>query len=371
MIQTCEANEETVRERDAEIEMLKMKFDDAEDEISMLEATIADLESKQVEMDNMKATLAKFEGNEKGLAEKIAQNEESLIVLRKELNEAKKAKEEAENTLSSLETSNKVLQEKLDGALMSVDESMKCYEELHVDHRDLRSRYEKLEEKYRRVEAERSDLENSVTDVTREKENLINNKKSLEAESERLAANLSALEETMSKLMEENESLTVTKNELLENKVSLDGDNERLSNELVGMKAAISTLTKDKAILNSQIDENEQEISSKDQEILSMQEQLNKIISERKLKDEEVRSARADNRQASQRLDDLVSYTERLKKEQVEMEQSHRHELEQQMTSMNEVIQSLQSQVKSIESEKEENRKMYEKDIELQQKVRA
>jgi len=368
LVQTCEANEETVRERDAEIEMLKMKFDDAEDEISMLEATIADLESKQVEMDNMKATLTKFESNEKGLAETIAQNEESLSVLRKELNKEKKAKEEAENTLSSLETSNEVLQEKLDGALMSVDESMKCYEELHVDHKDLRSKYVKLEEKYRRVEAEKSDLENSVTEVSREKENLISNKKSLEAEYERIAENISALEETVSKLMEENESLTVTRNELLENKVSLEDDNERLSNELVGMKGAISTLTKEKAILESQIDENEQEVSSKDQEILSMEEQLNKIISECKLKDEEIRSARADNRQASQRLDDLVSYTERLKKEQVEMEQTHRRELDQQMTSMNEVIQSLQSQVKSVESEKEENRKMYEKDIELQQK---
>jgi len=368
LVQTCEANEETVRERDAEIEMLKMKFDDAEDEISMLEATIADLESKQVEMDNVKATLTKLESNEKGLAETIAQNEESLSVLRKELNKEKKAKEEAENTLSSLETSNEVLQEKLDGALMSVDESMKCYEELHVDHKDLRSKYVKLEDKYRRVEAEKSDLENSVTEVSREKENLISNKKSLEAEYERIAENISALEETVSKLMEENDSLTVTRNELLENKVSLEDDNERLSNELVGVKAAISTLTKEKASLESQIDENEQEVSSKDQEILSMEEQLNKIISECKLKDEEIRSARADNRQASQRLDDLVSYTERLKKEQVEMEQTHRRELDQQMTSMNEVIQSLQSQVKSVESEKEENRKMYEKDIELQQK---
>ncbi len=65
----------------------------------------------------------------------------------------------------------------------------------------------------------------------------------------------------------------------------------------------------------------------------------------------------------------MLVYTQKLKVEQEERELSLRSNMDSQMLSLNEVIQSLQRQVKSIESEKEDNSTAYERDISLQQAV--
>jgi uncharacterized protein (DUF342 family) len=65
----------------------------------------------------------------------------------------------------------------------------------------------------------------------------------------------------------------------------------------------------------------------------------------------------------------MLAYCEKLKKVNQEQATKLKKDLEEQTTSLNEVIQSLSNQIKSIEAEKEQNRTMYETDIELQQSV--
>ena len=83
----------------------------------------------------------------------------------------------------------------------------------------------------------------------------------------------------------------------------------------------------------------------------------------------------------------MISYTEKLKirhdeataalqkelddvkKEREETMSSLKNQIDGQMSSMKEVIQSLQGQLQLLEAEKEDNKRMHEKDISLQQSV--
>ena len=73
--------------------------------------------------------------------------------------------------------------------------------------------------------------------------------------------------------------------------------------------------------------------------------------------------------EATKRLDDMLVRVQVLKADHEERELSLRSSADSQMKNMNEVIISLQGQVKAIESEKEINETMYKNDISLQQEV--
>jgi superfamily II RNA helicase len=93
------------------------------------------------------------------------------------------------------------------------------------------------------------------------------------------------------------------------------------------------------------------------------------VEAELRTKKDETKAALDESRKANQRLDEMLAYCEKLKKVNQEQATKLKKDLEEQTTSLNEVIQSLSNQIKSIEAEKEQNRTMYETDIELQQSV--
>lgn len=149
------------------------------------------------------------------------------------------------------------------------------------------------------------------------------------------------------------------------------------------------------------VDETQVELKRANTKIDSQEKQLERLNREIALAEEAHRKAvlaagetEQDLLKATARLDEMITYSQKLKADSEETIASLKQELKENMsiheivkadyeesssslkqkmemeiTSLNEVIQSLQRQVKSVESDKEENRRMYEKDISLQQAV--
>lgn len=153
---------------------------------------------------------------------------------------------------------------------------------------------------------------------------------------------------------------------------SLKEEKEMALEKNVELAANIATLTAENGSLLVQIEDQTKAARKGDDlenHIRSLREEV-RLAEEAKQK----ASNAADETQhelmkATKRLDDMLVYTQKLKAEHEERELSLKSNMDTQMLSMNEVMQSLQRQLKSIELEKEENTTMYKNDISLQQEV--
>ncbi|KAL3789083.1 hypothetical protein ACHAW5_009822 [Stephanodiscus triporus] len=151
---------------------------------------------------------------------------------------------------------------------------------------------------------------------------------------------------------------------------SLKEEKEMALEKNVELAANIATLTAENGSLLVQIEDQTKAARKAD----DLENLIKSLREEVRLAEEAKQKASnaADETQhelmkANKRHDDMVVYTQKLKAEHEERELSLKSNMDTQMLSMNEVMQSLQRQLKSIELEKEENTTMYKNDISLQQ----
>jgi chromosome segregation ATPase len=309
LVDTCENNA-------SEVDRLQKKLNESRDTISLLEIQITEMKSqnKQVmdQLDEKMSVEIDLAKARKQLVEAEAV-EKSLAKLQQQHESLMESFDEIKNinldlakTLEETESSKQELKNKLHETLVTVDNNLKAYNDLRADH-------DKLQKECDMLKGDATSLHSLVSSLTCEKEKLMNDidnvegsKSSLEQEVGKYKEHQSSLEELITSLREELETKT-------ENIQSLQNDK-----------------------------------SSKQQQIDALQEQ-SKI--------------------ANGHLDEMVTYCDKLKTDFASTSASLRKEIDKQAESMKDVINALKNQLLASENEKEENRKMYESDIELQQSV--
>jgi chromosome segregation ATPase len=337
LVDTCESNANALREKSDEIDALKKKLSESNESISLLETQILELTNKnreviqqldqkmalEIDLENVRMQLDDARSAESALSElkhEYVSLVESHDALKQQTHDVSKALKEAEMSKHELKS-------KLHETLLSIEENMKAYNSLRAGHNTLQQECQVLRD-------DSSSLHVLVSNLTSEKEQLMNKidkqaeqyqmlctvKSSLEQELEKSKSHQSSLEHLLSKVRDEKENLLV---------------------ELEANKENIWSMKKEMSSMAS-------EISSKQQQIDSLQEQT---------------------KTANRHLDEMVTYCDKLKSEFAGTSSALRNELEEQAESMKGIINSLKNQLHLTESEKEENRKIYEKDIELQQTV--
>jgi chromosome segregation ATPase len=178
-------------------------------------------------------------------------------------------------------------------------------------------------------------------------------------------------------------SLKADKETALEKNAELTADIATLRAENGALVVQKEKETKTLDLIKNQLESVHKEVRAADEDRIKASRKAGDLENHIRSLREEIRLAEEANQKASlaadatqndlmkatKRLDDMLVYTQKLKADHEERELFLKSNMDSQMLSMNEVIQSLQRQVKSIESEKEENRTMYKNDISLQQEV--
>ena len=370
---SCEASEVALRKKHEECEAAQAALETAKTELMRLRSELAnaegyDQETSQVISDlrvelsqketDRKALETKLEGAMLKLDRKIENHEEhekSIHKLHGALNllESEKAEleiaiaEDAQNHQAEVEE----LQSKLKGVMQSLEENMELYEQL-------RSECEAIKE---------------------EKENALEENTELSAKVSSLAKSNAEMSVDFAKLKEEKEAV-LEKNDELTGKVSvLTGENETFKAQIERQQSSAGFIENQLGSIREEVSAAEEARQKSAKEAEAAKEELRKTTS--KLDDLTATNTRQENHINSLHEEMRVTEEARLQVQEdlktatTELENlradhlSLKHDMNEQATSMNEVIQSLQSQVKSIESAKEENRQMYERDISLQQAV--
>jgi chromosome segregation ATPase len=236
------------------------------------------------------------------------------------------------------------------------------YEQLRADCTSLKADKETALEKNSELTAEVQELQNKLDgaiitnkESTQLYEHLRADCTSLKADKETALKKNAELATNIDTLRAENGALVVQKEKQTK---SLDS----IKNQLESVRKEFRAADEDRIRVSRKAGDLENYIRSLREEIWLAEEAKQKA------------SIAADATQndlmnATKRLDDMLVYTQKLKADHAERELFLKSDMDSQMMSMSEVIQSLQRQVKSIESEKEENRNMYKNDISLQQEV--
>lgn len=356
LVDTCDSNANAISEKTEEIESLKDKLRAAEESISTLEerveqltsdkegaddAVVEELKSElEIAKETSSASEAALDELKRELAaavETLSRRETAMEELKVELATAKETqtilasleehhsslvesgkaleaeKHQLAESLAKAKESRKEVEEKLQTAMITVDESMKAYEELRTIHESLQK--------------ECSLLKADVSKLTSEKDTLSGQTKDQAEQYGKLRDDYFALEKQCNSVAEERSSLESLVAKLTDEKENLEAQSEQHKTAALVVEAELRT------------------------------------------KKDETKAALDESRKANQRLDEMLAYCEKLKKVNQEQATKLKKDLEEQTTSLNEVIQSLSNQIKSIEAEKEQNRTMYETDIELQQSV--
>lgn len=292
-----------------EVNRLQKRLNESRETISLLEIQVTELRSQSKQLTDQ-------------LDEKTSV-EVDLAKARKQLVEA----EAAEKSLAKLQQQHESLMESFDEIKQTNLDLAKTLEETESSKKELKDKlhetlvvvdnnlkaYSDLQKECEVLKGDSASLHSLVSNLTSEKEKLMN-------DIDNLGGSKSLLEQEIGKYKEHQSSLEI----LISN----------LRDELEQNKEKILSLKNDN--------------SSKQQKIDALQEQ-SKI--------------------ANGHLDEMVTYCDKLKTDFASTSASLRREIDEQAESMKDVINALKKQLLATETEKEENRKMYEKDIELQQSV--
>ncbi|KAL3793055.1 hypothetical protein HJC23_003063 [Cyclotella cryptica] len=335
LVDTCESNANALHEKSEEIDALKKKLSESMESISSLDLQIVELTNKNVEVTqqldrnmalevdlaNVRMQLADAQSAESALSE-LKRQHASLV---ESYDALKQENLEVSNALKQAESSKHELKSKLHETLLSVEENLKAYNSIRASHSSLQEECQVLRDDSSSLHAlvsnlnsEKEELMNDVDKQTEQNRMLCAVKSSLEQEIENYKSHQSSLEQLLAKVRDEKENLLA-------------------------------------------------ELEASKENISAMKNEMNSMVSEISLKQQQIDSLQEQSKTANRHLDEMVTYCDKLKTEFAGTSASLRNELEEQTESMNGVINSLKNQLHVTESEKEENRKIYEKDIELQQ----
>jgi chromosome segregation ATPase len=316
LVDTCESNAN-------EVNKLQQRLTESKETIALFEIQIAELKCQhkeindqldekmavEVDLATARKQLLEAESTQKALT-KLQEQHDSLM---ESFDEIKQINIDLAKTLEETEASKHELKSKLHDTLLSVDSNLKAFNNLRVDHDFLQKECEVLR-------GDSSSLHALVSSLTREKEDLMNEIDKQAEQCRTISDIKSSLEQEVEKYKDRQSSLE----QLLSN----------LRDELEDKKENIESLKSSN--------------SSKQQQIVTLQEQ---------------------SKTANGHLDEMVTYCDKLKSDFATTSASLRREIDEQAVSMKDVINALKNQLLASENEKEENRKMYESDIELQQSV--
>jgi len=304
---SCEANEKA----------LQKKREERDDAIAALSANERECSKLATELQAAEEAISNFEKDGGEYTQQIFECEKNIHSLRDELGQAESDRQQLENAFGHWKELKEVevqeLQNKLTGVIVSYKECTQLYEQLCADCTSLKADKETALEKNAQLTADIATLraENGAFAVQKEKQT-----KSLDL----------------------------------------------MKNQLDSVHKEVRAADEDRIRASRKAGDLENHIRNLHEEI--------RLAEEAKQKTSLAADAtQNDLMKATKRLDDMLVYTQKLKADHEERELFLKSNMDSQMLSMNEVIQSLQRQVKSIESEKEENRTMYKNDISLQQEV--
>ena len=316
LVDTCESNA-------SETNKLQKQLAESKKNISLLEIQITDLKSQNQDTADKLAEKMDLETALMTAREQLSDAEavnDALSELQKQHNaliesfdEIKHTNLDLNKTLEETETSKNELKSKLHETLLSVDSNAKAYNDLQADHDSLLKECEVLRD-------DSSSLHALVSSLTSEKE----------------------------KLMSDIDQQAEGYRKMCDFKSSLEQQIQKHEEHQSSLEALISTLRGEIVLKEENIKSLKKDVSSKQQQIDSLRQQ---------------------SKTANGHLDEMVSYCDKLKSDYASTSASLRKELDEQAHSMKDVINALKNQLLSSETEKEENRKMYESDIELQQSV--
>ena len=375
---SCDANEEALCKKHVECEAVHATLATSKAELMRLRSDLAnaeghDRESSQI-ISKLRDALSKRDSDVKSLETKLEgaminldnniesyeQQEKSTHKLHGELRDMESKKEEIEQLLAveeeesrTYQTEVEELQSKLKGTMQSLEENVEFYEQLRSECTDLKEEKEALFEENTELTAKVSTLAQAHDEHTAAIEKLdeyaakiavlTGENGTLKAQIERQHSSVDFIENQLDSIREE-----VRKAEEAR-QVSSD--------EAAEAKGLLQEATSKLRDLNALCTKHENEIDS-------LRHAVKKAEKERHEASDAAKSSQVELQKATNELNEMLKYTKKLK---VDHDDATSKLLNEQLTSMNEVVQSLQSQVKSTESAKEENRRMYERDINLQQ----
>jgi chromosome segregation ATPase len=289
------------------------------------------------------------------------------------------------------------LQNKLDGAILSNNESMQLYEQLRVDCTSLRADKDQVDAKNVELIAEVQELQNKLDGVTLSNNESMQLYEQLRVDCTSLRADKDKVDKKNVELVEQIERQKQSHELILNQLECVHKVVQEFEEKNAELAAHIATLTTNNGALVEQIKERKQshylieiqlesarkevkaaeedqikaagKVADLENHIKSLHKEV-KLANEAKEKASNAADASKDQlMEATKRLDDMLVRVQVLKADHEERELSLRSSADSQMKNMNEVIISLQGQVKAIESEKEINETMYKNDISLQQEV--
>ena len=309
LVDTCESNANEVND-------MKRKLTESEERSRRMSVEINELNNqKQKIMDQLDEKVAleiDLAMARKQLAE-AKEVEETLSQLKNQHASLLDSFEELKQTNLEAESSKEDLKKKLHETSLSIEDHLLAFNDLREDNGNLRKECEMLR-------GDASSLHELVSNLTNEKERLMNEIDEQAEQYQNVSSIKTALEKEINKYKNHQSSLEI----LVSN----------LRDEIDENRGSIELLKNDISIKQQQIDTLKQE-----------------------------------NKTANGHLDEMVTYCDKLKSDFAETSTSLRKEIDNQAHSMRDVINELKNQLLATETEKEENRRMYEKDIELQQSV--
>jgi len=391
------------------------------EELSNKESEIQELEKSKDELIDKIASLTDCIAEEAGRGETLidenTRQEEIIHELREELSTKESQRQELEKTKNKLKSSltdalgqlrneaethqteteqltsqlNELREEldakqsKLDGAMLSIEDNMQLYESLRADCAKLKEEKETAKEALEVASAEKEDLLSQL-EV----------KSAMQAELEDSSTKIDELLKTNHEAQNEVESLKKEVHTLTGENVQMKQAAESTENQLGSLREDIrlaegklenavlateaaeegrrqavlaATATKEelRKVTSSYSDMTARN-GRNEKQVRSLKEELEMALLAQQKANSEVDAAKEDLLKTTKKLDDFVSYTDGLKVDHMKTSTSLKREMNEQMSSMNEVVKSLQHQIETLESDKKENIRMYENDISLQQK---
>ena len=396
---SCEANEKA----------LQKKREERDDAIAALSAKEKECSTLDIELQAAEEAISNFEQHGGDYKQQNFEYEKKIHSLRDELGQAESDRQQLENAFEQWKESKELevqeLQNKLTGVIVSNKECTQVYEQLHADCTSLKADRETALEKNAELTAEVQELQNKLdgaivsykervgelcadcTSLKADRETALEKNAELTAEVQELQNKLDgaivSYKERVEELCADCTSLKADKETALEKNAELTADIATLRAENGALVAQKEKQNNTLDLIKNQLESVHKEVRAADEDRIKASRKAGDLDNHIRSLREEIRLAEEAKQKASlaadatqndlmkatKRLDDMLVYTQKLKADHEERELFLKSNMDSQMLSMNEVIQSLQRQVKSIESEKEENRTMYKNDISLQQEV--
>jgi len=298
----------------------------------------------------------------------------------KALQQTRKERDYALAALSAKEKECSDLTTELEAA----DEAISNFEHIGCEYTQQIFEYEKkihsLHDELGLAESERQHMESAFGQLKKSKEvevqtlqkklhGVLASNKEGRRVYEQLLAKCTSLKADKETALEKNAELTAIITTLRAENVALDFQKEKqyqyldlIENQLESARKEVLAAEEDRIKASQKAADQENRIRSLREEVRCAEEakQKTSIAAD---------ATQNDLMKTTKRLDDILIYTQKLKVEHEESELSLRSNMDSQTLSLNEEIQALQKQFKLVESEKEENTTMFERDISLQQEV--